>query len=432
MQNKKFNITFAFVLFSTFVSSQNADLMDFDFIQHSKNKFLFTENNSDFKQFYTKFNSCVEHKKDKVSIVHIGDSHIQANIFSEKFRENIEKQFAVKVGRGLIFPYKIAKTSRAIDFDIIKFSNDWNFAKNIDKLENNDLGITGYSISTTKEKSFFTFKFLNDSDTISKNFVIKIWHEKSENYSVTIENKTAYKTESFENNLVISSFEFTDFKKDTLRFEFENINKSSSLREKRSNLKTDEETERLLHDVRNNVVYLNDEFKLYAMEIETPNENIKYHSEGVNGADVLAWLKTENLISQTKILKPDLIIISLGANDGYKADYDTKTFEINYDLLLKKIRTEFPNSAILLTTSGDSFQNKSFININNESIRMSILRLAQKFNCGVWDFYDIMGGLNSITKWKENKLAQDDMLHFTKQGYKLIADLFTFAFVEKL
>lgn len=401
MQNKKFNITFAFVLFSTFVSSQSSDFMDFDFIQHSKNKFLFTENNTDFKQFFTKFNSCVEQKKDTVSIVHIGDSHIQANIFSDKFRENIEKQFAVKVGRGLVFPYKIAKTSRAIDFDIIKFSNDWTFAKNIDKQENNDLGITGYSISTTKEKSFFTFKFLNDSDTISKNFVIKIWHKKSENYSITIENKTAFKIENLENNLVISSFDFTDFKSDTLRFEFEN---------KTTNI---------------------EEFKLYAIEIETPNENIKYHSEGVNGADVLAWLKTENLISQTKILKPDLIIISLGANDGYKADYDEIIFENHYDLLLNKIRTEFPNSAILLTTSGDSFQNKSYININNESIRMSVLRLAQKYNCGVWDFYDIMGGLNSITKWKENKLAQDDMLHFTKQGYKLIADLFTFAFVEE-
>ena len=390
MQNRKFNITFAFVLFSTIVSSQNADLMDFDFIQHSKNKFLFTENNSDFKQFYSKFKTCVEQKKDTVSIVHIGDSHIQANIFSDKFRENIEKQFAVKVGRGLVFPYKIAKTSRAIDFDIIKFSNDWTFAKNIDKQENNDLGITGYSISTTKEKSFFTFKFLNDSDTISKNFVVKIWHKKTENYSITIENKIAFKSEEFENNLVISSFDFADFKNDTLRFEFENKTTNS------------------------------DEFKLYAIEIETANENIKYHSEGVNGADVLAWLKTENLISQTKILKPDLIIISLGANDGYKADYDEIFFENNYDLLLKKIRTEFPNSAILLTTSGDSFQNKSFININNESIRMSILRLAQKYNCGVWDFYDVMGGLNSITKWKENKLAQDDMLHFTKQGYKLI------------
>ena len=41
-----------------------------------------------------------------------------------------------------------------------------------------------------------------------------------------------------------------------------------------------------------------------------------------------------------------------------------------------------------------------------------------------------MGGLNSIVLWQQNHLAQSDKIHFTREGYLLIADLFFNALMQ--
>jgi hypothetical protein len=35
-----------------------------------------------------------------------------------------------------------------------------------------------------------------------------------------------------------------------------------------------------------------------------------------------------------------------------------------------------------------------------------------------------MGGLNSVVLWEKNNLAQRDKIHFTREGYLLLGDLF--------
>ena len=39
------------------------------------------------------------------------------------------------------------------------------------------------------------------------------------------------------------------------------------------------------------------------------------------------------------------------------------------------------------------------------------------------DFFDIMGGLESMKKWEEAGLAKRDKIHFTEEGYAIIGDL---------
>ncbi|GAB1450118.1 hypothetical protein MASR2M47_01740 [Draconibacterium sp.] len=38
--------------------------------------------------------------------------------------------------------------------------------------------------------------------------------------------------------------------------------------------------------------------------------------------------------------------------------------------------------------------------------------------------YEVMGGLNSVVLWEKNGLAQRDKIHFTREGYLLLGDLF--------
>jgi hypothetical protein len=38
--------------------------------------------------------------------------------------------------------------------------------------------------------------------------------------------------------------------------------------------------------------------------------------------------------------------------------------------------------------------------------------------------YEVMGGLNSVVLWEKNGLAQRDKIHFTREGYLILGDLF--------
>jgi hypothetical protein len=45
--------------------------------------------------------------------------------------------------------------------------------------------------------------------------------------------------------------------------------------------------------------------------------------------------------------------------------------------------------------------------------------------------YEVMGGLNSIVLWQKNNLAQADKIHFTREGYLIIGDLFFNALMQR-
>ena len=79
--------------------------------------------------------------------------------------------------------------------------------------------------------------------------------------------------------------------------------------------------------------------------------------------------------------------------------------------------------AVLLVTNSDSYRKRRYPVRNAEAVRRTMLRLAEKHGCGVWDLYGVMGGQGSIRRWKRQGLARPDLVHFTRDGYTLIGDL---------
>ena len=49
--------------------------------------------------------------------------------------------------------------------------------------------------------------------------------------------------------------------------------------------------------------------------------------------------------------------------------------------------------------------------------------LSLKHDTGIWDMFEVMGGLGSITKWEKIGLAKSDKIHFKGDGYRLISHL---------
>ena len=52
-----------------------------------------------------------------------------------------------------------------------------------------------------------------------------------------------------------------------------------------------------------------------------------------------------------------------------------------------------------------------------------MIRLSKKYNAGMWDMFNVMGGLGSCNKWIKNGCAKKDKIHLTKDGYILMGDL---------
>ena len=171
-------------------------------------------------------------------------------------------------------------------------------------------------------------------------------------------------------------------------------------------------------------------FTLLGISLETDDPGLIYHAVGVNGAKIPSFLRCSLLPDHLAGLSADLVILSLGTNDAYKRHFNAGSYRQNYDTLIRRIRTALPEAAILITVPNDSYLYRRYTNPNTEKVREMILDLAEEHNCGVWDFYGIMGGLNAIIVWQRFGLAKRDRIHFTRKGYLLKGDLFFNAFLK--
>jgi lysophospholipase L1-like esterase len=165
-------------------------------------------------------------------------------------------------------------------------------------------------------------------------------------------------------------------------------------------------------------------FTFYGANLETDDPGIVYHSIGINGASIPSFLRCQLFEEQMRVVKPDLVVLSLGTNDAYGKNFDPKVYYNNYDTLIQRIVSANPEVAIMITVPNDDYLYKRYPNKFTAEQEKVIYELAKKWNLGVWDLYKIMGGYNSSQTWYEYNLMKYDRIHFTKNGYILKGDLF--------
>jgi lysophospholipase L1-like esterase len=124
-------------------------------------------------------------------------------------------------------------------------------------------------------------------------------------------------------------------------------------------------------------------------------------------------------------LEPDLVIVSLGTNDNFQPEsrYCRFCIKDNLRTMLDNIRASKPGVSILLVTPGDFYTKNGTHSNNNNSYRAVLYELAEEYNCGVWDFNEVMGGDYSIKNWTKQGLARNDYVHYSKKGYEVQGQL---------
>ncbi len=369
-----------------------------DFIRYDLNELHHFGSDKYSSRFYNKLEKMMQTGEGRINIVQIGGSHIQAGTFSGEIRTRLQQlNGEMNAGWGFMFPYRIARTNSPFGY-YIRYNGRWQSCRNIERRKTSNLGVGGISATTSAPKAELTI-LLEDENQLDYSFnKLRIYYEnRGVNYTVSVDSsllKKSTKTKDyyeFELNTHVDSLLITIQKK---------RNTSGS-------------------------------FTLFGITTESAPNGILYHSIGVNGAHIPAFLRCQLFEKQLALLKPDLVILGLGINDAYGRRFSTEKFENYYAELIARIRRAAPETAIIFTTNNDSYLYRRYVNKNGIKVEKSMFKLAAKYHTGVWDMFEVMGGLNSIVLWEKNRLARHDKIHFTREGYLTLGDLFFNALMKK-
>ncbi|MBU0489963.1 MAG: hypothetical protein KKA07_02845 [Bacteroidetes bacterium] len=352
------------------------------------------ENNEALLGFYSKLKQLEQGENKVVSILQIGDSHIQADFVSMYIRNQLQLQFG-NAGRGLIFPLKLAKTNEPLDFRI-KSNVEWQNKKIKDRKDPMKKGLAGAYI-TTREDSFYL-----DLDVINKTLIDYCFRKATMVYE---KGKNAH------------GFDIADTSGRFVGF-FDPLVGDDQI----SVFESDTETMALRFIACSDDTLATTTF--YGFILENGESGILYHSVGINGAEYYDYLLAPGVLKQQALLKPDLIIVSLGTNDAYRKTFDEEEFCGRFDRMLTVVRETFPDVPVLLSTPGDYYRRRKYKNPATRELSWLVAEYAKEKSYPYWDFYNIMGGYGSINKWFRYGLIQKDKLHCTRRGYEVQGELF--------
>lgn len=356
--------------------------------------------------FYGLLDSLMAGSGRSVNIWHVGGSHVQAGHFSYRLQERLTTMAdSLKGERGFIFPYRIAKTNSDKSFRT-SFTGEWlsAMAASTHKDLNPRFGIMGIAAQTSDSLATVGIGLNISADTLWRFNRFRI---------------LGYASSPDVRPYLVSGTDTLDFV-------------------------IDQETQSYLFDLpaETDTVTIGfhipqgQSFTLTGTEPISGRKGINYYCSGVNGARLTTWLEQcPDLPRDLQLVKPDLAIFAVGINDSAckAVDFKPEVFKENYRRLIRLIREQSPDCAFIFITNNDSYRYISrgmTYNHNGPTVQKAMFELAKEYGAAVWDVYDIMGGKDSVIKWRNAGLVKSDRLHFTQEGYVLLGDMLYNAMVD--
>lgn len=373
------------------------EIKQYDFIRYDLNRLSFPGDSSDMERFFDKLDNLMYQGKGKINVVHLGGSHVQADIVSGRLRERLQTFYPGNKGsRGLVFPFRVAGTNNPYNY-VVTHTGQWTNCRNTRREEGCILGLTGMSVTTYDTTASININLKTDYYQAYDFNRVRIFH----------------KNDSLQLGVLVGSMDtsqyrvVSDFTKGITDIYFKQHHSSVQLLFRRTDS-------------------LQRGYTLYGIQLENNDPGVTYHAIGVNGASTTSYLRCQLFEQHLAEIEPDLVLLGIGINDAAGKGFEDDYFELNYSKLIEKIRKASPGCAIVFMTNNDSFRRykrRYYVNQNGTIVKASMFSMAAEMNLGVWDFFSIMGGLSSMAVWENNGLAKRDKVHFTTAGYKIMGDL---------
>jgi hypothetical protein len=338
------------------------------FINYENNKI---NNVKSLTPLFKKLQKIKKTKKGQLNIVHIGDSHIQADLICKVLRQGFQDYFG-NAGRGLVFSHQLAKSNAPSD--VFSSSNVvWKHNRCAHPETNTLHGISGFGIHSTSGDAKISLHIKNDLVDYRFDKIQLFLGDENSSYTLrTLDESRSY---NFETKIDIDT-PSTTILLDSLTNGFSFYKNKSKYQD--SGL-----------------------FSFYGASLtKKDSSGVIYNNVGCNGAQFWQFSKSKLFFKQLKALKGDLYILSFGTNEAQNSKIVTDSFISQIDVFVKSIKSINPNAVIL----------------NN--------------NFSYWDLYNISGGYLGAKMWNNNNLMAKDLVHYTKDGYNLQGNLLLEAFVN--
>ncbi|RYY53879.1 MAG: hypothetical protein EOO09_16385 [Chitinophagaceae bacterium] len=368
--------------------NDNATTSRYPFINTIFNRVL---NSTPLDSFYQKLYRLKSGGKGTVSVVHIGDSHIQADFLSGEVRKNLQDFFG-NAGRGLVFPYQLAQSNAP--GDIIASSNtSWTFNRIAHPEIPQPAGISGFGIRTSATGANIRLSLRQDFNRGYQSFSrLKFFLDSSSTSGWILEaepNDVPYVLKREEGDSAV--YQQVDLPMAASSFSMAALPGQGPR-------------------------------DFYGVSLETATPGVLYHTIGVNGARYDQYNIAPLFWRQLPALKADLYIISLGTNEAQRAAFAEQAFLREFNQFITRLRTASPGAAILVTTAPDSYKGR-YSNKVLKALNQSLAAETNKLYLPTWDLYKITNGFGSAYSWSRRGLMSRDRIHFTAEGYRLQGQL---------
>lgn len=337
-----------------------------------------------------------------VSIVHIGDSHIQADYMTSLIRRNFHRHFG-NAGRGLVVPLRVAGTNEPNNYKTAS-NTTWKSKRCVFPDQPLPIGIGGVTISTVNPRATLEIH-MNDlwlDYSFNKMTLFYEKDDKSFDFSLRDMKGTQLGTISAQANDSVKNVAQVTWEKKINAFTIE-AQKAHAAQARAM---------------------------IYGVVLENSTPGVLYHTIGVNGAKFRHYTAAQYFAAQTAALNPDLFIISLGTNESIDYPNVSKTFLSEVDALLSTLKEINPMAKFILVTPQDAFRLRTKVNPGIMQVREWIIQYAVENGFAFYDLYRAAGGENSAGSWSDHALLSRDGVHLTKDGYEYQGNLFYHALIK--
>ena len=333
----------------------------------------------------------------KVRMVHIGDSHIQADMMTGPIRRTVQLLFG-NAGRGLVFPYTVAGSNPPAD---VKSSSNkkWDANRLAHPEKPVACGVSGFGIHSSSPEAFVDLRLAPDAFDIDYAF----------------DRVTLFGDSRDQDSICYA------------------VNAEGSANQQQW-MRQDNKNGALVYTLSQPVNAIRiapcspmggGNFSLYGMALEKKDAaGVLYNVIGVNGATFEQYNNTPLFWRGLPQLAADCYVLSMGTNEAQATVLDREAFLNTVRTMVEKLRSISPKAAIIITTPAGSHRHSGKPNAVVGQVRDVLVSFCKAEKIACWDLYSATGGYNAAPAWKHAGLMANDGIHYSKKGYEYQAALF--------